>query len=68
MTAVDWSSTVSGGAAVQGQEKNRSEEEDRVTGRFIKYLIYRVSVERLGGILQFQVSVFVVSARGAFDL
>lgn len=68
MTAVDWSSAVSGGAAVQGQEKNRSEEEDRVTVRFVKYLIYRVSVERLGGILQLRVSIIVVGARGTFDL
>lgn len=56
MAAADWSSAVSGGAAVQGSEKNRSEK-DLVTERFEKYNPSRVTVEGLGKNFQILVNI-----------
>lgn len=67
VTAVDWFSAVSGGAAVQGSEKNRSEK-DLVTVRFEKYHPSRVAVEGLGRNLQLLVSICVFSPHGLYDL
>lgn len=67
VTAVDWFSALSGGAAVQGSGKNRSEE-DLVTVRFKKYHPSRVAIEGLGRNLQFLVSISVFSVNGPYDL
>lgn len=56
MAAADWFSAVSGGAAVQGSEKNRSEK-DLLTERFKKYYPSRVTIEGLGKNLQIVVHI-----------
>lgn len=67
VTAVDWFSAVSGGAAVQGSEKNRSEKY-LVTVRFEEYHPSRVAIEGLGRNLQLLVSIYVFTVNGLYDL
>lgn len=59
VAAADWFSAISGGAAVQGSEKNRIEK-DLVTVRFEEIHPSRLAVEGLGRSLQLLVSARVL--------